>query len=82
MVETGGDHYTQLREQWDDGNNLLTLEPGVVMSYERNQNTNRALEAAGVQMIPLSGQELGRGRGGAHCMTCPLSRDAVPRSID
>jgi arginine deiminase len=77
VVETGGDAYQQEREQWDDGNNVVALEPGVVVAYERNTYTIEKMREAGVDVITIEGFELGKGRGGGHCMTCPIERDPL-----
>jgi arginine deiminase len=75
VVGTGGDTWQAEREQWDDGNNVVALEPGVVVAYERNESTNARLRKAGIEVITVDGSELGRGRGGGHCMTFPILRD-------
>lgn len=77
VIPTGGDEYQAAREQWDDGNNVLAIAPGRVVAYDRNTCTNRNFEKAGIDVIEIAGSELSRGRGGGHCLTCPLQRDPI-----
>jgi arginine deiminase len=78
QIDTGLDPVTAEREQWDDGNNTLALAPRVAVAYERNDETNARLEDAGIEVVRIAGSELGSGRGGPRCMSCPVSRDALP----
>jgi arginine deiminase len=77
VIDTGLDPVTAEREQWDDGNNTLAIAPGVVVAYERNTETNARLEDAGIEVVRIPGSELGSGRGGPRCMSCPLRRDDI-----
>ncbi|GAA3567735.1 arginine deiminase [Microlunatus spumicola] len=77
VIDTGLDPITAEREQWDDGNNTLAIGPKLAVAYERNVETNSRLEAAGIEVIRIAGSELGSGRGGPRCMSCPISRDAL-----
>ncbi|NYG54294.1 arginine deiminase [Nocardioides perillae] len=78
QIDTGLDPVTAEREQWDDGNNTLALAPRVAVAYERNDETNDRLEDAGIEVVRIAGSELGSGRGGPRCMSCPIARDPLP----
>jgi arginine deiminase len=77
QIDTGLDPVTAEREQWDDGNNTLALAPRVAVAYERNDETNERLEEAGIEVVRIAGSELGSGRGGPRCMSCPIVRDPL-----
>ncbi|MCW2650204.1 MAG: arginine deiminase [Mycobacterium sp.] len=77
VIDTGLDPITAEREQWDDGNNTLALAPGVVVAFERNVETNSRLEDFGIEVLPIAACELGTGRGGPRCMSCPAARDPL-----
>lgn len=77
VIDTGLDPVTAEREQWDDGNNTLALAPGVVVAYERNTETNARLQDSGIEVLPIAASELGTGRGGPRCMSCPVARDPL-----
>jgi len=78
QIDTGLDPVTAEREQWDDGNNTLALAPRVAVAYERNDETNSRLEESGIEVVRIAGSELGSGRGGPRCMSCPVSRAPLP----
>ena len=77
QIDTGLDPVTAEREQWDDGNNTLAIAPRVAVAYERNDETNSRLEEAGIEVVRISGSELGSGRGGPRCMSCPIDREPL-----
>lgn len=77
VIDTGLDPVTAEREQWDDGNNTLALAPGVVVAYERNSETNARLADSGIEVLPIEASELGTGRGGPRCMSCPAARELL-----
>ena len=77
LISTGGDVFEAEREQWNDANNVLAISPGKVICYERNIHSLKKMRNAGIDVITIPGEELGRGRGGARCMSCPIERDGI-----
>ena len=77
VLITPQDSMAAAREQWDDGSNSLAIAPGVIVTYERNVNTNEYLTSHGIEVLTIPGSEVGRGRGGPHCMSCPTLRDPL-----
>jgi arginine deiminase len=77
IIDTGLDPVTAEREQWDDGNNTLAIDARLCVAYERNTETNQRLEEAGIEVVAIAGSELGSGRGGPRCMSCPIARDPL-----
>ena len=77
MIPTGGDVFEAEREQWNDANNVLAVKPGTVVTYERNVHTVENMQKAGIEVLTIPGEDLGRGRGGARCMSCPMLRDDI-----
>ncbi|AYV34689.1 arginine deiminase [Erysipelothrix amsterdamensis] len=78
LIKCGGeDMMASEREQWNDGSNTLTIAPGVVVVYDRNEISNELLKSHGLKLIELRGAELVRGRGGPRCMSMPLVREDI-----
>ena len=77
MIPTGGDVFESEREQWNDANNVLAIKPGTVIGYERNVHTLEKMDKAGIEVLTIPGEDLGRGRGGPRCMTCPIQREGI-----
>jgi arginine deiminase len=82
IIDTGLDPVTAEREQWDDGNNTLAIGPRLAVAYERNIETNARLETAGIEVVRIAGSELGSGRGGPRCMSCPIARQSLPGAVN